>query len=130
MRKKFKNFILSLFCIALFAVSTASTFIPAYSSGPATVEDGTSSGGTDVIANGVNALNTATGKVTVIAMALFPLSVIMLCVVLLVTHDPKKVAGLLWVLAIICVTTLIIILTNNGTTLELIKQLAGFFTTG
>ena len=128
MRKKFKNFILSLFCIALFAASTASTFIPAYSSGPATVEDGTSSGGTDVIASGVNALNTLTGKMTAVSLALFPLALILICVILAITHDPKKVAGLIWSLGIICVATFIVILANNGTALELIKQLASFIT--
>lgn len=127
MWKKTKNFILS----ALFAVSATPAFIPAYSfTGPTSMDDGATSGfdATDVIASGVNALNTLTGKMTAVSLALFPLALILICVILAITHDAKKVAGLIWSLGIICVATFIVILANNGTALELIKQLASFIT--
>lgn len=123
MKKKIKNCIMKLLCIAMLTTVSVATFVPAYSV-PA-VEDG-SSGGTDVVQQGINALDTATGKLTAVAMSVFPFALIAVFILLMMTHNEKKVAGLLYVAGIIVIATFAIILVNNGTALELIKQLASY----
>lgn len=79
----------------------------------------------DVVDSAIGAISEGEEFLVRISIALFPVSLIICFLLLLITHNDRKMQGLIYTCGIICVATLLILLTHSGFTLNLIKQLAG-----
>lgn len=79
----------------------------------------------DVVDSAIGAISEGEEFLVRISVALFPVSLIICFILIMVTHNDRKMQGLIYISGIICVATLLILLTHSGFTLNLIKQLAG-----
>lgn len=121
--KLIKNFILMLMC----AIVVSASVVPCYASDEGYVADSGSSGLTEIGTKVVGTAETGEKLLVSICLALFPISLLVLIILMLVTHNDKKFTGYLWFAGAICLCTLGVLLVENGTALKVLQNVANAF---
>lgn len=134
--KKMKNLI-SVICLSLLFVFSVgvlakmATPTPAYAAqlqpdgGSATPKTGTTA--SDLVDKGVEGLNSTTAALVKICLALFPIALLVCIAAILITHDYRKISGLIGTCITIIVATLAVMLINAGTLLKILEDIAEYF---
>lgn len=115
-----KNFILTA-CLAIALIFTfvivKNALVPAFASDVQSIYD-----------TATQATSEATDFVYGIALAVCPLSLIVVLLLIMISRDSKKVAGLISIAGTICLATGGIILVKSGVAIKIIESIVNMFT--
>lgn len=130
MKNIMKNLIMAMLCclviVASMPVCVSCNTTPA--PGPATNEGNTNSniGSAESLDEKLeNIMSDGEQRLVNISMAALPLAMILILVLMLFTHDPKKIAGFIWLLIVIVGVCAGILLVHHGYVLSFIQELIG-----
>lgn len=124
MKTKLKQFILCALCALNVVISTVPvTTYCATSEGP--LSNSEMAGSADVIDKGIEVASTAKEWLVNLATAVAPTALIAGLLILMVTKDSKKVAGILYFLGIVILACIGILLVNGGYVIQTIQDLIG-----
>lgn len=118
--KLLKNCIMLLVCAMVMFTSIA----PCYSGSGDFVADSGSSGLAEVGEKVVSTASAGEDMLVKICLALFPISLLVLIILMLFTKNDKKFAGYMWFAGAVCLCTLAVLLVENGTALHLLEKFA------
>lgn len=136
--RKVKNLI-SVLCLALlfsFAIVYLADVVRpvevyAYPDGLETPNPGNKGGSgltaSDLVDKGDQALGGVKEGLVKICLALFPVALLVCIIAILITHDPRKISGLIGTCITIIIATLAVLLINAGTLLDILKDIAKMF---
>lgn len=119
--KIFKNIIMVVLCAMVLFVGVGT--VPCYSA-DGYVTDSGSAGLADMGEKLAETANAGEDMLVKICLALFPISLLITIVLMLLTKNEKKFAGYLWFCGGVCACTLAVLVIDNGTALAILEKIA------
>lgn len=122
-----------LLVVTLCALIATTSVVPAYSTTPpdqfgeGPIGGNTAGGSGDISSLGdkaVGLINEGTSEMTQLCLALFPLSLLILLALIIFCRNDKKMAGYIYFCGVVCVATLVVLLIDSGSVIELLESLA------
>lgn len=74
-----------------------------------------------------SAVSNVQDSIVNLSLAIFPVSLIIVLILVMLSHNDKKVSGLLTIAGTICIACFLILLVNNGIVLNLLNSIANMF---
>lgn len=119
MKVKSKDWLQKLPCLFSGAAVATTSIVPAFA--------------TEDISQITNSATTAVSNVqssiVSLSLAVFPVSLIIVLLLVMLSHNDKKVSGLLSIAGTICIACFLILLVNNNVALNLLNTIANMFKT-
>ena len=127
MNRHFNNFIKKLSCFASMIATFGLVAIPQ----SVLCTEGTSPEATieqiDIVKKGLSAFSSAEVWMTNTALAAFPVALLVVLFILLFARDPRKISGLLYTAAIVCVAAFVVLLVQNDVVITILEEFAAMF---